>query len=161
SLDDAAAQRPGDSKAKAKAKSKTSAAGVQHWEGTLKVRPGTALRLVVHVKTDERGAVVATLDSPDEGIEGLKLDPFSLSPRDKRFSFDLKASAAQYKGRLNAEGSEAAGTWSQGGVQLPLTFKQTKTPTPVPKIAGAEQVWEGKLNVGAGLSLRIVVHVGK
>ena len=27
--------------------------------------------------------------------------------------------------------------------------------------AAPEQVWEGKLGVGAGLSLRIVVHVGK
>ena len=82
SLADAAALQPGDSKAKAK--SKTSATGVQHWEGILKVRPGTELRLVVNIKTDERGAMVATLDSPDEGIEGLKLDPFSLSPREKR-----------------------------------------------------------------------------
>jgi uncharacterized protein len=159
SLADAAALQPGDSKAKAK--SKTSAAGVQHWEGILKVRPGTELRLVVNIKTDERGAMVATLDSPDEGIEGLKLDPFSLSPREKRLSFDLKATAARYKGTLNAEATEATGTWSQRGVQLPLTFKRTKTPTLMPKIAGPEQVWEGKLNVGAGLSLRIVVHVGK
>src|SRR5262249_37735380 len=41
SLADAATLQPGDSKAKAK--SKISAAGVQHWEGTLKVRPGTQL----------------------------------------------------------------------------------------------------------------------
>jgi pimeloyl-ACP methyl ester carboxylesterase len=105
--------------------------------------------------------MAATLDSPDEGIEGLKLDPFSLSPRDRRFSFDLKAPAARYKGRLNAEATEAVGIWSQRGVEFPLTFKRTKNPTPVPKIVGPEQVWEGKLNVGAGLSLRIVVYVGK
>src|SRR5262249_54232557 len=133
----------------------------QHWEGTLKVRPGTQLRLVVHVRTDERGVMAATLDSPDEGIEGLKLDPFSLSPRDRRFSFELKAIAARYKGRLNAEATEGVGTWSQRGVELPLTFKRTQNPTSVPKIVGPEQVWEGKLNGGAGLSLRIVVHVGK
>ena len=159
SLADAATLQPGDSKAKAK--TKASAAGVQHWEGTLKVRPGTQLRLVVHVKTDERGSMAATLDSPDEGIEGLKLDPFSLSPRDRRFSFDQKATAARYKGRLNAEATEAVGTWSQRDVEIPLTFKRTKNPTPVPKIVGPEQVWEGRLNVGAGSTLRIVVHVGK
>jgi hypothetical protein len=158
-LADAATLQTGE--AKAKAKSKTSAARVEHWEGTLKVRPGTQLRLVVHVKTDERGSMAATLDSPDEGIEGLKLDPFSLSPRDRRFSFDLKATAARYKGRLNAEATEAVGTWSQRGVEIPLTFKRTKNPTPMPKIVGPEQVWEGKLDVGAGSTLRIVVHVGK
>jgi pimeloyl-ACP methyl ester carboxylesterase len=158
-LADAAIQPTGE--AIAKAKSKTSAARVDHWEGTLKVRPGTQLRLVVHDKTDEWGSMAATLDSPDEGIEGLKLDPFTLSPRDRRFSFDLKATAARYKGWLNAEATEAVGTWSQRGVELPLTFKRTRRPTPMPKIVGPEQVWEGKLNVGAGLSMRIAVHVGK
>ena len=110
-------------------------------------------------KTDAQGETVATLDSPDEGREGFKLDPFSLDKN--RLAFELKASAAKYEGKLNGEGTEAVGTWSQRGVSLPLTFKQTKTPTAVPKIVGPEQVWEGKLSVGAGMSLRIVFHVGK
>jgi pimeloyl-ACP methyl ester carboxylesterase len=42
-----------------------------------------------------------------------------------------------------------------------LTFKLTKNPTPLSKLVGPEQVWEGKLSVGGGLGLRIVIHVGK
>ena len=117
--------------------------------------------MVLHVRGDGQDATVATLDSPDEGQGGFKLDPFSLSPGGHRLAFELKSLGAKYEGKLNGEGTEAVGTWSQRGAQLPLTFHQTKTPTPVAKIAGPEQIWEGKLSIGAGLSLRIVVHVGK
>jgi pimeloyl-ACP methyl ester carboxylesterase len=147
-------------KTKAKAEVKQ-AASAQHWEGTLKVRAGVELRLVVNVKHGPGGATTATLDSPDEGVEGLKLNPFTLSKSENRLTFGVTASGAKYEGKLNAEGTEAAGTWSQSGLQLPLTFKVTKTPTPMPKLVGAEQIWEGKLSVGAGMSLRIVIHVGK
>jgi pimeloyl-ACP methyl ester carboxylesterase len=156
------AGRADDVKSATKAKPQASAAAqVQHLEGTLEVRPGIKLRMVVNVRADDQGATVATLDSPDEGREGFKLDPFSLSPGENRLAFELKATGAKYEGKLNGEGTEAVGTWSQRGVQLPLTFRQTKTPTPVAKIVGPEQAWEGKLGIGAGLSLRIVVHVGK
>ena len=135
------------------------AAGVRHWEGKLTVRPGVEVRLVIHVKGEPGGATTATLDSPDEGLEALKLDPFLLDK--EHLSFDLKLSAAQYEGKLNADGTEATGTWKQRGASLPLTFRRTERPTPVPKIVGPEQIWEGKLGVGPGLSLRIVFHVGK
>ena len=131
----------------------------QHWEGALTVRPGVQARLVVHVRNDAHGKTTATLDSPDEGFEGFKLDPFTLDK--SRLVFELKATAAKYEGKLNAAGTEAVGTWSQRGHDLPLSFKQTKTPTPMPRIVGPEQIWEGKLSVGAGLSLRLVFHVGK
>jgi pimeloyl-ACP methyl ester carboxylesterase len=133
----------------------------QHWEGTLKVRAGVELRLIVNVKPGPNGSSQGTLDSPDEGVEGLELSPFTLSAAEKRLSFNVKATGANYEGKVNAEGTEASGTWSQRGVQLPLTFKPTTSPTKAPKILGTEQIWEGKLSVGAGMSLRIVVHVGK
>ena len=115
--------------------------------------------MVIHVQGEPGGPMTATLDSPDEGLEALKLDPFVLDK--EHLAFDLKLSAAKYEGKLNAEGTEAAGTWKQRGVSLPLTFRRTESPTPVPKIVGPEQIWEGKLGVGAGLSLRLVFHVGK
>ena len=111
------------------------------------------------MKIEAPNGTIATLDSPDEGLAGLKLEPFVLDQ--KGLSFELKATAAKFEGKLNAAATEAVGTWTQRGHSLPLTLKRTKTPTPVPKIVGPEQVWEGKLSVGAGLSLRIVFHIGK
>ena len=37
----------------------------------------------------------------------------------------MKMAAITYEGKLNAEGTEAVGTFSQGGAKLPLTFKKT------------------------------------
>ena len=79
-------------------------AAVEYWEGTLKVVPGVEMRLVVNVKTDDKGAKVATLDSPDEGLEGMKLGPFSVD--DKGMAFDLKVTSAKYEGKFNADGTE-------------------------------------------------------
>jgi pimeloyl-ACP methyl ester carboxylesterase len=114
---------------------------------------------VIHVKDETGGTRTATMDSPDEGLEALTLGPFVLDK--EHLSFDLKISAARFEGKLNPEGTEAAGTWKQRGVTLPLTFRRTETPTPVPRIVGPEQIWEGRIGVGPGMSLRIVFHVGK
>lgn len=135
------------------------ATSVQHWEGKLKVRPDLEVRMVIHVRSAENGALTATMDGPDQGLENLTLDPFALDG--ERMMFELKLSAAKYEGKLNAEGTEATGTWKQGGASLPLIFRRTESPTATPKIVGPEQIWEGKLGVGPGLNLRIVFHVGK
>ena len=131
----------------------------QVWEGTLKVRPGITLRLVVHVSVSDGGPAVATLDSPDEGFKGLKLSSVVIDP--SRLAFELKVTNAKFEGKLNAAKTEAAGTWSQSGVSLPLTFVKKDKATPEPRTVGAEQIWEGKLSVGAGLQLRLVLHVQK
>ncbi len=55
-------------------------ANEQIWEGTLPVRPGYELLLVVHASTSERESV-ATLDSPDEGLSGLKLSSVVIDER--------------------------------------------------------------------------------
>jgi pimeloyl-ACP methyl ester carboxylesterase len=142
-----------------KAKPKAEAGALEHWQGTLKVRPGLEMPMVLHLKKEANGTWTGTLDSPGEGFEGLKLDPVA---RDgQKLSFSLKVSGATYEGKLNAGGDEVAGTWSQRGANLPLTFKKTDTPMTVAKIVGPEQIWEGKLEAGAGISLRIVVHMGK
>ncbi len=101
----------------------------------------------------------ATLDSPDEGLKGLKLSAVVLDQ--SRFCFELKASAAKYEGKLNAQRSEATGTWIQGGASLPLSFVKKDKVTPEPKIVGKEQIWEGKLPVKAGIQFRLVVRLAK
>ena len=122
----------------------------QHWEGVLRVSPALQLRLVIHVKTDPAGVQVATMDSPDEGLAGLNLAPFTIDR--STLAFELKVTQAKYEGKLNAEGTEAEGTWSQRGATFPLTFRPTAKPSAVPRIAGPEQIWEGKIEIQAGLA---------
>ena len=129
------------------------------WEGTLKVRPGAELRLVIHVTKGDGGALTGTLDSPDEGFKELKLSSITLDK--SRLAFELKVSGANYDGKLNAGGTEAVGTWTQHGASVPLTLSKKDRATPEPKLVGKEQVWEGKLEAGAGVRLRLVVRLAK
>jgi pimeloyl-ACP methyl ester carboxylesterase len=131
----------------------------QIWEGKLKVRPGVEVQLIVRATPRADGSFDAELDSPDEGLKGLKLSAVTLDK--SRIGFELEVSAAKYDGRLNAEGTEATGTWSQRGASLPLTFSKKDKPTPEPKIVGKEQIWEGKLPVGVGVEYRLVVRLNK
>jgi len=131
----------------------------QLWEGKLTVRPGFEIRLVARASLNEGAAPVATLDSPDEGFKGLILSSFVSD--DSRLAFELKVSNAKYEGKLNAAKTEASGSWSQRGASLPLTFVKKDKATPEPKIVGKEQIWEGKLSVGAGMQLRLVFHAQK
>ncbi len=131
----------------------------QFWEGTLKVSPAVELRLLIHATESEKGEITATLDSPDEGFEGLKLSSVAIDP--SRFVFELKVSAAKFEGKMNAGATEATGTWTQRGVALPLAFVKKDGPPPVPKIVGPEQLWEGKLSVQAGIDLRLAIHLQK
>ncbi len=142
--------RADDSKAKDKE---------QVWEGTLKVAPGIELRLVIHATLRDGAEPVATLDSPDEGLRGLKLSSVVIDR--SKLAFELKVSQAKFDGKLNTAGTEATGTWTQPGVSLPVSFVKKDKATPEPKLVGKEQIWEGKLGPGPGQGLRLVVRVQK
>ena len=131
----------------------------QVWEGTMKVSPGVELRLVVHVSEQEGAGLVGTLDSPDQGANGLKLSSIVID--ESRLVFELKDLGARFEGKLNAAKTEAAGTWTQGGGTTPLTLVKKDKATPEPKIVGKEQIWEGKLALNAGIQLRFVLRVAK
>ena len=98
----------------------------QIWEGTLKLRPGVELRLVIRLKEQGVGDPVAVLESPDEGLKGLKLSSVRLDK--SRLTFELKVTGAKYDGKLNAAGTEAVGEWTQRGAKLPLTFTKKDRP---------------------------------
>lgn len=128
------------------------------WEGTLKIRPGVELRLVVHLRENADKSLTATLDSPDQGASNLKVDAVT---RDKtQLAFEMKALTAKFEGKLNDNGTEAAGTWTQGGGQLPLTLAKKDKATPEPKIV-KEQAWEGKLPIGPGLHYRFILRIAE
>jgi uncharacterized protein len=131
----------------------------QFWEGKLLVRPGFEIRLVVRASLIDGAAPVATLDSPDENLSGLKLSSVVLDA--SRLAFELKVTDAKFDGKMNAAKTEAKGNWIQRGATVPLTFVKKDNVAPLPKAVGKEQIWQGKISVGAGISLRLVLHVQK
>jgi hypothetical protein len=93
----------------------TSMAG--DWIGVLDA--GVKLRLVLLARVDDRGELSAKLESLDQGMI-LAVDTIELA--DRKLTFANAALGATFEGTLGADGSAIAGTWSQGGNQLPLTL---------------------------------------
>ncbi len=99
----------------------------QIWEGKLPLGAGLEYRLVLRMAKTESGEILGKLDSLDEGFKGLKLSSITLDKA--RLAFDLKVSAAKYDGKVNSDGTEAVGRWTQRGASIPLTFKKTAKPS--------------------------------
>ncbi len=96
------------------------------WEGTLDAGPQGKLRVVVHISQAADGSLTATMDSPDQGANGIPVSKITF--KDPDLSFELAAIGGSYQGTMNKEHSEFTGTWSQGGASLPLKLKRAATP---------------------------------
>jgi hypothetical protein len=101
------------------------------WQGALdvsqaapqQVKPGTTLRLVLHVQKGSDGNLTASLDSPDQGAQGLPIDTVTL--KDGALHLQLNQLFASYDGQLSAGGQEISGQWKQGQLTMPLVFKKS------------------------------------
>ncbi|HRX50005.1 MAG TPA: alpha/beta fold hydrolase [Candidatus Krumholzibacteria bacterium] len=89
------------------------------WDGVLEV-PGGSLALVLHVDEDDAGAWSASLDSPDQGVFGMKAGEVRWEA--PRLTVDFPSLSARYVGAMDAAGANLEGTWSQGGGALPLAL---------------------------------------
>jgi dienelactone hydrolase len=91
------------------------------WQGALKVG-AVELRLGLNVTAKPDGGFTATLDSPDQGAKGIPIDDVTV--KDSDVKLELKKLKASFEGKLSDDGKELAGTWKQGGNELPLTLKR-------------------------------------
>ena len=98
------------------------------WEGTLEVQGGIKLRLAFHTLMTRGGAIRVTMDSPDQGAFGFKVDKAEVSKESLKFTL---SKIGEYEGKLDPTGESAVGRWKQGGVSLPLTLKKVAEATQV------------------------------
>jgi dienelactone hydrolase len=128
------------------------------WQGTLKAG-GAELRLVLHVAKNADGSLKATLDSVDQGANGIPVTSISL--KDSKLNFTVDAVHGTYEGKVTSDGNEISGTWTQGQA-LPLSFKRTAAPVKTAhkpaKPSDIDGAWLGSLDAGA-MKLRIVFHI--
>ena len=92
------------------------------WEGAIAVG-AVKLRIGVAVTTQPDGTLSATMDSPDQGAYGLRLSDVTFA--DGVLKFALRQASGVFEGKLNAAGTEIAGTWTQGSA-LPLVLKKVE-----------------------------------
>jgi uncharacterized protein len=131
---------------------------VGEWQGTLKAGPAE-LRLVLHITKASDGSLQATMDSIDQGANGIPITTISLKGSQLHFTSD--AVHGTYEGKLNGDSTAITGTWSQGQ-PLPLDFKRVTTPVKTEhkpaKPSDIDGAWMGTLDAGAA-KLRVVFHI--
>jgi hypothetical protein len=128
------------------------------WAGTLKA--GTAeLRLVLHITATKDGSLTATLDSVDQGANGIPINAVTL--KEAKLNLDIQAVKGTYDGTVNKDASEIDGTWSQGQ-PMELNFKRAQAATAtVSKPAAPSDIdgtWQGSLDTPQG-KLRIIFKI--
>ncbi|MGA2651675.1 MAG: alpha/beta hydrolase [Terracidiphilus sp.] len=127
------------------------------WQGTLNA--GVELRLALHITAAKDGTLSATLDSVDQGANGIPVTSVTL--KDSKLSLVVDAVHGTYEGTVNKDASGIAGTWSQGQ-PLELNFKRgTFAEKPAPKPAAATEIdgtWLGTLDAGS-IKLRILFKI--
>jgi hypothetical protein len=128
------------------------------WQGTLSAS-GVQLRLVLHVAVAKDGSLTATLDSVDQGANGIPVSAISL--KDAKLSLTVEAIHGAYEGTVNKDATAIDGSWSQG-TPLELNFKRASAQALVaPKPAPPSEIdgtWTGTLDAGA-VKLRILFKI--
>jgi hypothetical protein len=92
------------------------------WRGSIKPLPGIELRLDLEAKADADGKLTGDIISLDQGSPRIVIE--TLTEKEGAVQFDLPRINGGFTGKLNADGSEIAGEWTQGGRATPLVFKR-------------------------------------
>jgi hypothetical protein len=109
------------------------------WQATL-VTPGPQLHLVLHITAANDGSLSSTLDSVDQGANGIPVTATTL--KNSKLSLTIDAVHGSYEGTVNKDATQIDGTWTQGQ-SLPLTFKrasaQSAAPASKPSLDGLDE----------------------
>src|SRR5690242_3698076 len=118
------------------------------WQGALQVG-GQELHVVLHITQTSDGALKASMDSIDQGANGIAIDEISF--QGGNLSFSSAAVHGSYKGKLNVATAQIEGTWTQGQ-PLPLNFKRAVQASDI------DGLWLGTLETG-GQKLRLLFQI--
>jgi len=87
------------------------------WNGTLST--GTDdLRLRVNITKSASGRATGTMDSLDQGANGIPISAITL--KGDKLRFEVKGVGGAYEGALSTNGEALKGEWQQGGGKIPL-----------------------------------------
>src|SRR5262249_12454251 len=95
------------------------------WQGAIEMA-NMRLRFAMHVGHDDKGRLLASLDSLDQGIQGIPAS--KVTEKEGELSFEIPAFAAEYRGTLGASKNELTGTWTQNEGVEKLDFHRSDQP---------------------------------
>ncbi len=90
------------------------------WKGSL-TQAGATYTVVLHL-TGRDAVLVGTIDSPDQGVQGIPVLLVRIA-RDALL-FSLGSVGVSYRGTLGADHATLTGEWAQGGATYPLVLKR-------------------------------------
>ena len=90
------------------------------WNGTLATGAAN-LRLRVNITKTAAGRATGTMDSLDQGANGIPLSAITL--KEDKVRFEVRGVGGVYEGTLGSDGA-LKGEWQQGGASLPLELKK-------------------------------------
>ena len=121
------------------------------WGGTLSVM-GNQLHLVFHIAAGKDGAMTATLDSIDQGANGIPVDVVLLKDSKLTMTVNAVPGTGTFEGTVNKDASGIDGKWTQGQ-NPPLDLKLTPAKPQVAAKPGTpsdiDGTWAGLLDAGA------------
>jgi hypothetical protein len=91
------------------------------WQGELKV-PGIELRIVFKISKNPDGTLIATLDSPDQGVTGIPVEKVIF--KDNDLYIEVNSMGGIFEGKISSDFLTIEGQWRQSGQSLPLTVKR-------------------------------------
>jgi pimeloyl-ACP methyl ester carboxylesterase len=89
------------------------------WQGAIETG-NMRMRLQLHLSHDEAGQLVASVDSLDQGIQGIPAS--RVSEKAGELKFEILAFNAQYTGTLSTTKNEISGHWDQNNNLEALNF---------------------------------------
>jgi len=93
-----------------------------HWKGALEVN-GMKLHLAMHVGKLPNGSLTSSLDSLDQGANGIPANTVSFAAPAAHLAWASIGST--FDGKL--ENGKLSGKWRQGGQTFPLVFERDTT----------------------------------
>ena len=91
------------------------------WNAKARVKGAPPMQFVLTLSNQPDGTASGALVNVEEG--GLRI-PVTITQQGANVTLQGKAVGSTYSGALNAEGMELAGTYTQGSVATPLTFRR-------------------------------------
>jgi hypothetical protein len=136
-----------------------------HWTATVDSPAGP---VAFEIDLDKTAAGwIGSVSIPAQGATGLPLDNIRFADGKGAFHFKGTPGESTFSGALSADGKTLDGTFTPGQQSIPLKLSRTgeakvEVPKPSPPVT-AEFIgtWEGTVNVGVALHVRMTISNSK
>ena len=96
-----------------------------NWQGAIEVS-NMRMRLAFHISHDEKGELIASVDSLDQGIQGIPAS--QVTEKNGELELQIPVFRAEYRGTLSASKNEITGHWTQNHDLETLDFHRSDKP---------------------------------